>query len=131
MKGSFYLLVSGILIFTGAFAGFIINMISTFHHPFLRIPGMIICLFLMITGILGIVNRNRSSFICSIFGISMSIISVISIPLMFWIDDGSAPAGMLLAVICFFVLLGLYMKGVNLNKRSDKEKIYRYAASLR
>ena len=131
MEGKNYLLITGILTIAGALTGFILNMFSTFFHGYWRISVMVICVLLLITGITGLIYRRRSVSICIILGIAMSVLSIASIPVIFWIGDGTAPLGMILAAFICFIIMSLYLKGIYLNRKSSRAEEYWYAASFR
>jgi len=127
MKGKNYLLITSILIIAGALTGFILNAFSSvlpIYWHISRLVAMIICLLLLISGILGLVNRYRSAMICVIFGVMFAGVSILSIPAMFWIGGGSMPVGMVLIGILYFIIFGLYLRGVFLNKKVPKKEVY-------
>lgn len=128
MKGRNYLIITSILIIIGALTGFALNII--FLHGYKCIPGIMICTLLLITGILGLAYCNRSALICIVLGITMSVLSLASIPVMFWIGNGTAPIWIFPAGFAFFIILRFYLEGVHMNKRFSREKDYWYTMSL-
>ena len=128
MKGRNFLIITSILIIVGALTGFALNII--FFHGYKCIPGITICALLLTTGILGLAYCNRSALICIVFGIIMSVLSIASIPVMFWIGNGTAPIWIFPTGFAFFIILRFYLEGVHMNKRFSSEKEYWYTNSL-
>ena len=125
MKGRNYLLITSILIIAGAIAGFILNTSSNLLPAYLHTTiTTIICSLFLLTGVLGLVFRNRAVFICYFLGFLLCGFSIISIPLMFWIGGGTAPFGLVLAGLAYFMIFGMYLTGVFLNKKVPRKEIH-------
>ena len=127
MKGKNYLLITSILIIAGACAGFIMSIFSSLLSDYWHLSRLIcavICFLFLFTGLMGLICRNRSVPVCTVFGTASCVLSILSIPLMFWIGGGTVPVGLILSGLGYFVLFVLYLKGVFLNKRSAKKEVY-------
>ena len=128
MKGKKYILITSIIIIVGALAGLAINLFTRYFPTYWHVSRLIcvgICGLLLVTGILGITNRGRSSLACKIFGFLLFILSLFSLPFMFWTGNGSAPVSELVCGFIGLIIIGLYLFGVFLN-REKKTREYRY-----
>ena len=127
MKGKNYLLITSILIMTGACAGFILSTFSSLLSDYWHVSRLIcavVCFLFLITGFLGFICRYRSAPVCTVFGTASCVLSILSLPLMFWIGGGTVPVGLILAGLGFFAVFCLYLKGVFLNRRTAKKEVY-------
>lgn len=127
MKGKNYLLFTSILIIAGALTGFILNIFSAFlptYWHMSRLVSAIVCVLFFICGVLGLVYRYRYSVICVVLGVMLAVFSLLSIPIMFFIGGGSAPVGLILIGFAYFIIFGLYLRGVFLNKKVPKKEVY-------
>ena len=128
MKGKFYLLISSILIIAGALVGTALNLLSVlpvnYYTTVLQVAWYIFCALLFISGIIGIIDRSKPATICIILGIILTILAVGSIPLMFLIGQGSAPAVMVVSGLLSIVVFGIYLDGAVLNKKCKPHSYY-------
>ena len=119
MQGKLYLLITSLIIIAGALSGLFIDLVTHYFPTYWHVPrvaGLGICIVLLITGVLGIVNREKSSVACMILGNILGIISLCSIPVMFWVGHGSAPMSQLICAFVGVIVFGIYLFGVTLNR---------------
>ena len=125
MKGKYYLLITSILIIAGALAGFAVNTFAAFPKHYtgtIQAVLLIICALLLITGITGIIDRSKPATLSIVLGIILIIISISSLPFMFIVGNGSAPADLVLIGIISTFVMGFYLNGAFLNKRTPLRK---------